>query len=478
MRIKHFLRISLAAALLWGATACQKEVNRVFEDTSAVRMKESLADIAQVLTSSQHGWYLEYLLNESLSGATTGSYSMLVKFDGKKVTAWGDAEGSAEPVTSLYKLTTDDGPILSFDSYNRVLHYFSTPSGTGTNAIGQSGHYQGLGGDFEFMVLKATPDTVLLQGKRGGVEMLMLPLDKEPSEAIANIINTGKDLYVSNFVSEEINLKIELDLDKRYVSIFSVIPTEPTEEGNTEEEEFLLAEAPFLFTENGIRLPYLQEFLLLKEVAEEVGLDPALYYEMVEVYNKSRDLTWNSADRTLTYGEIKFQGVMPEGWLSYEELAGDYTLAFDSSDPYKTVDITLTPNEYRKSYYLTGLNPLITLEVEYNLATGSLSLMGQTIGEEGNYVVWWSPWSRIGGGSLWFSTSYGMKTVLDQASYEADPEHFTLNWVTGPCATGKPIDSFIIYMREGSTSKGAAPSRWNIPGTTARLPYLHSITKK
>jgi hypothetical protein len=52
------------------------------------------------------------------------------------------------------------------------------------------------------MVLKATRDTVLLQGKRGGVEMLMLPLDKEPSEAIANIINIGRDMYVSSFVSE------------------------------------------------------------------------------------------------------------------------------------------------------------------------------------------------------------------------------------------------------------------------------------
>ena len=71
-----------------------------------------------------------------------------------------------------------------------------------------------------------------------------------------------------------------------------------------------------------------------------------------------------------------------------------------------------------------------------------------------------------------------MKTVLNQASYDADPAHFTLDWVAGPSATGKPVDSFIIYMREGSTSKGAAPARWNIPGTTARLPYLHSITKK
>ena len=197
MKIKHFLRISLAAALLMGAAACDKEGTRVFEDTSAVRMKENLAEIAQVLTSPQHGWYLEYYLNENLSGATTGGYSMLLKFDGKKVIAWGDATGSAESATSLYKLTTDDGPILSFDSYNKIIHYFSSPSGTGTNALGQSGHYQGLGGDFEFLVLKASADTVFLKGKRGGVEMMMLPLDKEPSEAIVKIIETGKDMYPS-----------------------------------------------------------------------------------------------------------------------------------------------------------------------------------------------------------------------------------------------------------------------------------------
>lgn len=474
MKIKSFLRISLAAALMVGAAACEKEGTRVFEDTSAVRMKDNLADIAQVLTSAQHGWYLEYYLNEALSGATTGGYSMLLKFDGKKVTAWGDASGSPESATSLYKLTTDNGPILSFDTFNKIIHYFSSPSGTGTNALGQSGHYQGLGGDFEFLVLKASADSVLLKGKRGGVEMLMLPMDREPSEAIARIINTSTDMYVSTFVSEDKAIKADFDLTARHV-IFSAV--------KSGDESIQLFETPFLFTENGIRLPDKTLGGLIEDAVEGSSSLKQKVADLLATlrsgaYYNAREFTWTSADRTLTAGSAKLQGVMPEGWLSYEELAGDYTLSFDNSDPYKTVDITLTPDVYRQSFKLTGLNPLITLTVNYSLATGNLTLMGQTIGEEGNYVVWWSPWSRIGGGSLWFSTSYGMKTVLNQASYDADPAHFTLDWVAGPSATGKPVDSFIIYMREGSTSKGAAPARWNIPGTTARLPYLHSITKK
>lgn len=474
MKIKHFLRISLAAALLMGAAACDKEGTRVFEDTSAVRMKENLAEIAQVLTSPQYGWYLEYYLNEDLSGATTGGYSMLLKFDGKKVTAWGDASGSAESATSLYKLTTDDGPILSFDSYNKIIHYFSSPSGTGTNALGQSGHYQGLGGDFEFLVLKASADTVFLKGKRGGVEMMMLPLDKEPSEAIVKIIETGKDMYVSTFVSDDNKIRADFDLTARHVTFSAIKP---------DEEPVALFETPFLFTEDGISLPDKPLGALIEEAVEGSSSLKEKVSDLVanlknSAYYNARGFAWTSADRTLTSGSAKLQGVMPAGWLSYEELAGDYTLSFDNSNPAKTVDITLVPDVYRQSFKLTGLNPLITLTVGYNLATGNLTLMGQTIGEEGNYVVWWCPWARSTGGSLWFSTSYGMKTVLNEESYEADPEHFTLDWVTGPCSTGKPVDSFIIYMREGSTSKGAAPARWYIPGTTARLPYLHSITKK
>ena len=474
MKIKHFLRISLAAALLMGAAACDKEGTRVFEDTSAVRMKENLAEIAQVLTSPQHGWYLEYYLNENLSGATTGGYSMLLKFDGKKVIAWGDATGSAESATSLYKLTTDDGPILSFDSYNKIIHYFSSPSGTGTNALGQSGHYQGLGGDFEFLVLKASADTVFLKGKRGGVEMMMLPLDKEPSEAIVKIIETGKDMYVSTFVSDDNKIRADFDLAARHVTFSAIKP---------DEEPVALFETPFLFTEDGISLPDKPLGALIEEAVEGSSSLKEKVSDLVanlknSAYYNARGFAWTSADRTLTSGSAKLQGVMPVGWLSYEELAGDYTLSFDNSNPAKTVDITLVPDVYRQSFKLTGLNPLITLKVGYNLATGNLTLMGQTIGEEGNYVVWWCPWARSTGGSLWFSTSYGMKTVLNEESYEADPEHFTLDWVTGPCSTGKPVDSFIIYMREGSTSRGAAPARWYIPGTTARLPYLHSITKK
>lgn len=472
MRIKNYIRVALLWGILLGFSACVKEATYVFDDTAAVRMKDNLESISKVLTSSPHGWYLEYYLNEDLASAGTGGYSLLLKFDGQKVTAWGDLKRSNEPATSLYKLTTDNGPVLSFDAYNEVIHYLSTPSGGGENSVGQSGHYQGLGGDFEFLVLEAKPERVLLKGKRGGVEMQMFPLDKDPSEVISKILYTSRDMFISAFMADDKVLKADFDLTKRHV-VFSAV--------TSDQESVVLFKTPFLFTEDGVRLPGKTlgdriESVLEDDADLKAKVSSLLPTLQGSAYYNTRDFTWQLADSTLNAGSSKLKGSVPQGWLRYEELSGEYTLSFDN--PEKTVDIVLTPDVYRETYKLTGLNPLITLEVEYNAAAGNLNLFGQTIGTEGNYTVWWSPWSRTGGGSLWFTSDYGMKTVLDQASYDADPEHFKLDWVTGPCATAKPVDSFIIYMREGSTSKGAAPARWYIPGTTARLPYLHSITKK
>ena len=473
MRIKYFLRISLAAALLAGAASCMKDDARVFEDSSAFRMKENLSDVARVLTSPQHGWYLEYYLKESLTGASTGGYSMLLKFDGNQVTAWGDAAGSTKSCTSLYKLTTDNGPILSFDSYNEVIHHFSTPSGTGTNHIGQSGHYQGLGGDFEFLIMDAKPDCVVLKGKRCGVNMRMYPLSEDPSEAITRIVGVSKDIFVSSFINSDKTFKADFDLAKRHVTFSAV----------TGEGDIALLNTAYLYSEEGVRLP---GNTLGELVENAVNGDEDLRNKVAGVIDAlkdgelfaSRDFVWNSAGRSLSAGSSTLVGVLPEGWLSYEELLGDYSLRFGDPGKEVTVDCSLVGDVYRQSFILTGLNDKFTLKVNYSLANGNLALMGQTIGENDNYVFWWSPWAHGSGGTLWYSANYGMKTVLDQESYAADPAHFTLNWVPGPSATGKPCDSFIIYQRDKATNKGTSvPSAWYVGGTN-RIAYPKTFTKK
>lgn len=466
MKDKRRIRTILATALMAvAAGACVKDQEPVFEKNASVRMTEALARAKEVLTGAGYGWVIEYFLDESNTTSAYGGYTILVKFDDETVTAWGEmVDDPARSYTSLYKMTSDNGPVLSFDERNYVLHYFATPSGTGLNPYGQTGHYQALGGDFEFLVLKAGPDEVLLKGKRGGVHIRMYPLDRPPAAYLAQVVAVRDDIYISRFVDAESGVVIELDMENRHIR-FSRLPDE---EGG---EETVLFEQPFLYTGDGIKMQ-----VPFDDIEADADIPEALlpFFQGME---GEQGLVWHSPQRTLTWRTTVFQGELPDGWLPYEEYPGDYVLVFNNT---RTVDVTIRPDVYRKSLILSGINRNYELTLLYDLPSGVLYLMGQPVGTYGDNTVFFAPWALGAGGSLWFSTAYGMKTSLDLDSYEADPEHFRLDWVPGPSVAGRPVDSFILWTVTAAGSSGGAfnQSDWYFPGADYRMAYLQSITKK
>jgi len=78
--------------------------------------------------------------------------------------------------TSHFKLEQSMGTILSFDDYNPTFHYFSMPN----NPDGIGDTSEGMYGDFEFRVMKCTPDSIVLSGKKhqNRIYMLPIPADK------------------------------------------------------------------------------------------------------------------------------------------------------------------------------------------------------------------------------------------------------------------------------------------------------------
>jgi hypothetical protein len=74
---------------------------------------------------------------------------------------------------STWAVKSDYGPILTFDTYNDVFHGFSDPQEDGA----------GLLGDYEFLILKATPDLVLLKGKKHSAYSVMRPMKTTNLEA-------------------------------------------------------------------------------------------------------------------------------------------------------------------------------------------------------------------------------------------------------------------------------------------------------
>src|SRR5690606_6961205 len=87
-------------------------------------------------------------------------------------------------VTSSYAVIPETGAVLSFNGYNKVLNLFTEP---GLDNGGTGADDTGMKGDFEFIVLEATADSVVLKGKKSGNKMLMLPLKNDEFTSLSAI---------------------------------------------------------------------------------------------------------------------------------------------------------------------------------------------------------------------------------------------------------------------------------------------------
>ncbi|NGM64602.1 DUF4302 domain-containing protein [Sphingobacterium sp. SGR-19] len=173
MKLKHIIFTFLLPVLL--ITSCKREQDRIFEENASVRMTEAIANAYEVLQGNEAGWVMTYYPSDNQE---FGGYTIFTKFiSNAQVTMVSDAIESSE--TSTYSVIHDTGPVLSFNGYNKAIHWFSEP-GMDNGRIGADD--TGMKGDFEFIVLKATADSVVLKGKKSGTEVVMLPLSGDEFE--------------------------------------------------------------------------------------------------------------------------------------------------------------------------------------------------------------------------------------------------------------------------------------------------------
>jgi hypothetical protein len=156
-----------AACLLLGAflatSSCVRDEENLFGSPAAERMRQTLEEYSAILTGAENGWFLDYYPEKNLSA---GGYSMFLKFlpDGRVAVAC-ETETNLPPAaadTSRYDLLAEQGPVLSFSTYNRVMHYFSEP---------YSHDIDGRAGDYEFVIVGATRNEVTVTGKKRGTTM-------------------------------------------------------------------------------------------------------------------------------------------------------------------------------------------------------------------------------------------------------------------------------------------------------------------
>ena len=153
-------------AILFVNSSCS---NDDFANSAATRIQVELKNSGTALCEAENGWLMQYYATPESPG-----YSMLLKFEPSElVTVAGKSELTGNTyleAKSLYALVADYGPVLSFDTYNDVLHAFSDP------AYPQG---SGLMGDYEFIIRQRLETSFEMIGKKRGTRILMekLPAD-------------------------------------------------------------------------------------------------------------------------------------------------------------------------------------------------------------------------------------------------------------------------------------------------------------
>ena len=227
---KLFIYLLLALPALF-LQSCQTEEENVFGKPYSERMDEFLQKAQETLVASQYGWALDYYPQRNQS---YGGVAYTIKFTRDNAIVRYENNPDDGEVKSLYKMKEDDGPVLSFDTYNTFLHIYATP---------KDGEYRGKEGDFEFVIDSIGADRIKIHGKRSLNTMYLRKLSGEGSEYMEKITEVT-NLFVFSDVALNIGGKpyrlVFTDKNNRQLAIY--------------DGDKIVAESAYAFTDKGIRL--------------------------------------------------------------------------------------------------------------------------------------------------------------------------------------------------------------------------------
>lgn len=234
--MKKIYNILFALIAVLSFTSCSTDIDEVFDKSSAERVNDAIAEYKTVLTSAENGWLMKYYPK---ANTKYGGYNLLLKFgtDGN-VTAMSDALGADTKATSHYKLEQSASIVLSFDEYNKVIHFFSDPA----NPAGIGNNGKGMEGDLEFRVLTATADSVVMLGKKRGTKIVMTPMAKDAdwTETINQIDDLEQEMQFPKYTCEVNDAKYVATTSYRTITFTS----SNAEDGSTT--------IPYIVTDKGI----------------------------------------------------------------------------------------------------------------------------------------------------------------------------------------------------------------------------------
>lgn len=230
----------LPTVLLFCLQSCVKDEKDLFDQPAAERINAKLQEYNKILQDAPNGWKMEYYPETDQS---QGGYTYFCTFNDGKATMMGDLTltiagvdlyPAGTEIASDYKLISDQGPVLSFDSYNPIFHYFSEPKGMIDT--------DGYAGDYEFVFMRQEGSKLIMKGKKYGNSMIMTQMDSPAKEELDRILEvqnliTGIPYDRVEIAGKEYPLELDNN-DRQFIVKIS----------DAEKQK-----AAFIFTESGIK---------------------------------------------------------------------------------------------------------------------------------------------------------------------------------------------------------------------------------
>lgn len=237
MKNKIYLLALLGGALALGA--CSSEDEPIFEDSAAERLEAGRRTFFNDLCANGGTWAMEYFANYEEPG-----YVFVMQFlpdNSVTISAnhmWINKQFSQE--RSLWDVISDDGNVLTFNTYNTLFHVFSTPENiVGPNAptnditgddINELGY--GHNGDYEFMLMENEGQTIRLLGKKRGLTAYLrqLPADTDPEEYLSKVaaLRDQFDAKFPTLTMTETATGASYDVSNMAFGVPKVVPTAST----------------------------------------------------------------------------------------------------------------------------------------------------------------------------------------------------------------------------------------------------------
>ncbi len=319
--MKKTIMAMMAVGMALTFQSCLHDDTDLFDGKSpAERMEEAVAESKELLESADNGWTMHFYYGQEYSG---GGFTYLCKFSDGKANVSGDLFSPGYDVVSpstvarsSYNVTEEQGPVLTFDTDNAVIHYL---------AQAYQDDISGDEGDYEFIIMRTTQDIIYLKGKKWGNKMVMTRNGSDLNwqnylENIHKVVNSMSYFYDITKNGEKIG-KATLDAQSRHAVIVV---------GNDS------IDRAFYMTEEGI---HFQSEVKTEEFAVN-------------------DLKWNDSDKSMTSDEassIVFKGYVPDFYMTYKDwqssFAGYAYLPASSGDSkiQMKFDIAADMSEYRVS---------------------------------------------------------------------------------------------------------------------------------